>query len=528
MNPIIETFERRARVIPDHGLGLSVDLYSPDLFDLIQALETEAGDAGAPCGYLEIFKAAEQGLAWVRQRVPGLSVNYHAEGLWVTQPDMATAYPWEGELESAARHLRMLGSHWLTHECASKQMAGYSFGTYLPPVYTRAAAAAVARNVDCVQRALDRRLGGGEGQGPLLLLEMPPLTYFAFGDLPVPEFFRLVAEATPCGLVLDIGHLWTVSRYTGAWRSQSLEEFVQTFLERFPLDRVIQIHVAGLAVHETIGLAPSNQGAECSVPVPVFGADGAPVPRREPPWWIDAHGAPIPDVLFDMLEQVLAHPGLANLKGIALEVDTKSIPEIVREFGAFRRRFARWAERSGPVGIGGNTSAVTAARPDARLSADHEAGADLAHLYADYARAAAGVDREAIRRLPALGIQPGTIEAYRTYLRHEILAWGGALTDMFPQTCKALERAGVTLGEFVAFWFREARPVTTPYDFFLLKVERFLEFVGETLLSAAALAAREADELRQAYQTANEWGLAPQSGACPPSGDETPHTRCPS
>jgi len=486
MNQVVETFERRARVIPDHGLGLSVDLYSPDLFDLIEVLETEAGGAGVPCGYLEIFKAAEQGLARVRRRLPGVTFNYHAEGLWVTQPDMATAYPLEAELETAARHLRILGSHWFTHECASKQMAGYSFGTYLPPVYTRAAAAVVASNVDRVQGALDRRLGGDEGRGPLLLLEMPPLTYFAFGDLAVPEFFRLVAEATPCGLVLDIGHLWTVARYTGAWRSQSLQRFVQAFLERFPLDRVIQIHVAGLAVHEPPSHGDRHVG------------DGEPVP------WIDAHGAPIPAVLFDMLDQVLAHPGLVNLKGVALEVDTKSIPEIVREFGAFRRRFARWVERPGPVGIGGSASSVPAARPGSRGSAEQEAGADLVHLYADYARAVAGVDWEAVRRLPALGIEPGSLEAYRTYLRHEILAWGGALTDMFPQTCKALERAGVALDEFLAFWFREARPATTPYDFFLLKVERFREFVGETLPSAASLAAREAEDLRQAYQTVNE------------------------
>ena len=56
-----------------------------------------------------------------------------------------------------------------------------------------------------------------------------------------------MTDRAACGLVLDIGHLWTVYRYTGSWRRQRLEDFAAQFLEAFPMERVVEIHVAGLA-----------------------------------------------------------------------------------------------------------------------------------------------------------------------------------------------------------------------------------------------------------------------------------------
>ena len=80
------------------------------------------------------------------------------------------------------------------------------------------------------------------------------------------------------------------------------------------------------------------------------------------------------------------------------------------------------------------------------------------------------------------------LTCYRTsYLPHEILHWGGDLAEMFPQTCRILAERGVCLTEFVAFWFRAPRPLTQSYDFFLLKIERFLEFVAESAPDARDL-----------------------------------------
>jgi hypothetical protein len=91
-----------------------------------------------------------------------------------------------------------------------------------------------------------------------------------------------------------------------------------------------------------------------------------------------------------------------------------------------------------------------------------------------------------------------------SYLPYEILHWGGDLAEMFPQTCRILAERGVCLTEFVAFWFRAPRPLTQSYDFFLLKIERFLEFVAESAPDARVCVERESDLLRQAYAQANE------------------------
>jgi hypothetical protein len=112
-------------------------------------------------------------------------------------------------------------------------------------------------------------------------------------------------------------------------------------------------------------------------------------------------------------------------------------------------------------------------------------------------RAAAG--------LPVLGGDASSLALYIDhYLPYEILEWGGAVRDMFPETCRLLDEAGVNLNDFVRFWFREPRMTGQSYDFFLLKIERFIEFVHEALPDAIETAEREADSLRSGYEAACE------------------------
>src|SRR4026208_355163 len=170
-----QQFQRRAEAVPKLGLGLSVDVYSPDLYELMSRFE---GLVSRPA-YLEIFRATTTALQAVRQYLPRLPLAYHGEGLWITQPDFSSAPFFENELDEVASQLDTLCSLWLNHECATKQMAGYSFGTYLPPLFTPLSARIVAGNIELVQQAMDRQAARGDGTAPLFLLEMPPLTYFA-------------------------------------------------------------------------------------------------------------------------------------------------------------------------------------------------------------------------------------------------------------------------------------------------------------------------------------------------------------
>lgn len=485
MTSIDQEFLKRVTRIPHHGLGLSVDVYTPDLFELVEALDRRE----VTYSYLEIFKAAPAALELVRRHLPNVRLAYHAEGLWVTQPDPERLSPFDAELDETAEQLRILDSHWLNHECAAKQMAGYTFGTYLPALFTKASAEVTAANIAHAQQRLDRTIPARDGMGPLFLLETPPLTYVGFGDLGLADFFRLVTDLTPCGVVLDIGHLWTVYRYTGEWRRRPLTAFLAELLDAFSLERVVEIHMAGLALHPSV---PSQTRA-----------------TGEPPLWIDAHGAPIPDLLTDMLAQVLEHKGLAHLKGVALEVDTKPIPMIVEEFAQARERFGGRIARDGRDARDMREASLAFPAFPASLAPRTPrpvpAASRLAEQYDRYAQIVTG---RADASLPVLGQDASALPLYvEHYLPHEILEWGGAVREMFPETCRDLDRTGIPLDKFVRFWFREPREpheIAQAYDFFLFKTSRFVEFVREVLPASVETAQREAQALREGYQAACE------------------------
>lgn len=475
-----QDFQRRLRPIPPQGMGLSVDVYSPDLFELM----TQLKERGLRPNYLEVFKATTTALTAVRQALPDLALAYHGEGLWITQPDVQGSPFFQRDVGEMVAQLHCIQSLWLNHECAMKQMAGYSFGTYVPPLYTPLSAEVVAANIAMVQEAMDRQGARADGTAPLFLLELPPLTYFSAGRITIPHFFRLVTDLAPCGLVLDIGHLWTVYRYTTVRRRMSLERFVREFLDEFPLERVVEIHVAGLACHESAG------DLELSA---------------EPPVWLDAHAAPIPSVLFTMLEQVLAHPNLVSLRAVALEVDTKPIETIMEEYAEAVRRFGPVVQRTMARGLGAEPvdRVVSSCSTQGLVSQS-----DRQQLRDDYGLYAQIISGQAPVAGPdwqdAAEDQTG-LRSYRTtYLPYEILHWGGDLSEMFPQTCRLVAERNVDLAEFVSFWFRAPRPLTGSYDFFLLKIERFIEFVAEFAPGALACVEEESAVLRRAYAEANE------------------------
>ncbi|MDH5639777.1 MAG: DUF692 family protein [Nitrospira sp.] len=487
VDPVAAEFARRLEQVPVHGLGLSVDVYSPDLRSLLGALRKRQ----VLPSYLEIFRAASTALDVVRRQVGDCLLTYHGEGLWLSQPETVGDPVFAREIQEVAGHLRTLESAWLNHECATKYVAGHAYGTYLPPLYTESSAAVVAENTLIMQALLDGHCRLATGATPLVLLEMPPLTYFVAGTLAIPEFFRLVTRMAPCGLVLDIGHLWTVYRYSGAWRTGSLMQFVDDFLDEFPMDRVVEIHVAGLAIHESSLADPSALvGAKASEGIPA---------------WTDAHAAAIPPVLFEILDRVLGHPRLTALRGLALEVDTKPIPLIVDEFSGFAERYAWVISQMKHVGtVLQEGGVLPLPRPPIPIALRQALEAD----YDRYARVVTGqVEPEGSEWCHPTACTDD-LDIYRSvYLPYEILTWGGEIHTMFPDTCGRLVAKGVSLLRFVSFWFCRPQPVSGPYDFFLVKISRFLDFVREVAPELIGVSEREAEALRQDYDLANELPL---------------------
>lgn len=477
-------FIRRLEAIPMHGLGLSVDIHSPAVGNLRRSLQ----ERHLLPGYLEVFRTTTMALKNTMKDIGDGFLAYHGEGLWVTQPEVTETRAFQQAFTETVQHLQMLQSAWSNHECATKFLAGHYFGTYLPPLYTRPSAEIVGGNIRQIQSLLDQRCTLANGSTPLALLEMPPLTYFVAGTLSLPSFFRIVCDQSTCGLVLDVGHLWTVFRYSVAHRTQSLAQFVSTFLDEFPMERVVEIHVAGLDLHD-------SRGSHTSIP------SGHPSEAALPPW-IDAHGAPIPPVLFEMLDQILSHPRLTNLKGLALEVDTKPVELIVAEFAEFSQRYNSALPRI-PMTDGISFGAETSSLPDEQRSAATKQV--LKEAYDQYLRVLTGKAEPVGPEWEQSTAYGEELDRYRAgYLPHEILHWGGELEDMFVESCRRLRERGLSLEGFVTFWFRESRPSAESYDFFLLKVERFVEFVREVAPDLRSMVEREAREIRVAYRSVNE------------------------
>lgn len=485
MSDVDQIFHARLGRIPPHGLGLSVDVYSPPITELIEGLH----GAGLPCDYWEVFRANHSALARVRQLLPTARLEYHAEGLWLTQPHLDRIIPLADELQVTTDHLKALGSTWMNHECASKQMAGYTFGTYLPPLLTHESAEVTAQNARSVQRKLDMACAEGPAS-PLLLLEVPPLTYFQYGALSVPAFFRRVTAQAPCGLVLDVGHVWTIYRYAGYGRSRSLEQFLAEFLDSFPMHRIVELHMAGLDEHPLVPLAEASRAS------------------GDPPLWIDDHTARIPEVLWEMLDQILEHPELRSLRGIALEVDSKPVRLIAEEFRRFRKQYGCWTASStaGEVPQTVGESPFSAyQQPETEISIPCATADHVVQAYHHYSRVILG-DASGEHDGPSV-LDEAMLDAYRTYFRYEILEWGGRLEDMFPESCRALEAEGCSLEPFVEFWSQDPGWADRePYDFFLFKIARFLAFVERTCPPALPRARSEASQLRASYRLVTEDG----------------------
>lgn len=477
-------FIRRLVAIPTHGLGLSVDIHSPAVGHLRRSLQ----ERHLLPGYLEVFRATTTALKNTMKEAGDGLLAYHGEGLWVTQPEVTETMAFQQAFTETIQHLQVLQSAWLNHECATKFLAGHYFGTYLPPLYTRSSAEIVGENIRQIQSLLDQQCGLPNGNTPLVLLEMPPLTYFVAGTLSLPSFFRIVCDQSSCGLVLDVGHLWTVFRYSWAGRTQTLAQFVHTFLDEFPMERVVEIHVAGLDLHDSSGSTisiPSSHSSEAVFPA-----------------WIDAHGAPIPAVLFEMLDQILSHPRLTNLKGLALEVDTKSVELIVEEFAEFSRRYTSVFPR---IAMTNKGSFGTEADSLPEGESPTMTRQDVKDAYDHYVRVLTGKAEPVGSEWEESTAYGEELDRYRAeYLPHEILHWGGDLEDMFVESCRRLRERGLSLEGFVSFWFRESRPSAESYDFFLLKVERFVEFVCEVAPDLRSMVEGEAHELRVAYRSVNE------------------------
>jgi uncharacterized protein len=157
-------------------------------------------------------------------------------------------------------------------------------GLLLPPVLSLESAEQTAQVVSTIQ----------EKTGFLVLPENPPSLYY-LGTMHILEYFAKVAELCDCGLLLDAAHLAIFQKARGLSPLDGLDNF--------PLDRVIELHVAG--------------GGEASTP------DGY-------QYIDDDHRAHVHADVWTIVESLIER--LPNLKAIAYECEHNAPEDTVETF----------------------------------------------------------------------------------------------------------------------------------------------------------------------------------------------------
>jgi uncharacterized protein len=273
--------------LPHLGVGLSAEPGSS--VTGIDASELDAAHPGL-VHFLEYGSDLDRGLddhvrRWAQS---GRPTTYHFLDVNLEEPEDVDAR-WLDETTRAAREI---GAAWL---CGDAGL--WHFGTrdrghqlLLPPVLTRESADAVAESIGLIQSAT----------GFAVLPENPPGAFF-LGDLHILDYFARVADRAGCGLLLDCAHLAMFQRLRGLAPTAGLDGF--------PLDRVIELHIAGGTVVDVDGLELIE----------------------------DAHDPePLPDT-WQILEAVL--PRAPNVKAIVYECEKNPPDAVVANFRRLNRMF---------------------------------------------------------------------------------------------------------------------------------------------------------------------------------------------
>lgn len=261
----------------------------PELFDVveIEPQTTWMRTSGAAASYSVKEEMIQHLLS-----LPGRKL-VHSVGT----PVGGSVRPEPAQLTLLSDAIRRFESPWVSDHLSFNQTPEFATGFFLPPRQTVEGVETVTTSIRDLQRALSVPLAIETGVNYLRPRH---------DELRDGEFVRRVAEASDCGLLLDLHNVFA-NALNGR---QPLDEF----LADLPLERVWEVHLAG--------------GMEL---------DG---------FWLDAHSGAIPDALYAIAERVI--PMLPNLGAIIFEIFPSFVPavglDLVEE--QMHRLHALWACRS--------------------------------------------------------------------------------------------------------------------------------------------------------------------------------------
>ena len=198
-------------------------------------------------------------------------------------------------LDALAALVTRIEPPWWSEHVSFTRAGSVEIGHLTPLPFTSEALDALCANIAEVRSRIDT---------PLILENITYILALPGAEMSEAEFLTELSNRTECGLLLDVTNL-----YTNAV-NHSFDPV--DFLDRLPLDRVVQLHVAGGHWHD--GLL------------------------------IDSHSHPIPREVWELTEEIVAR---APVKGIILERDEALPPidELLTDLDRARaigRRHGRW------------------------------------------------------------------------------------------------------------------------------------------------------------------------------------------
>ena len=271
-----------AQHLPTLGIGISTEYgasTTPGALDVL-ALRQRYPQFAA---FLEIGVEVVKGLDtmahdWIQS---GLPTTYHFLDINLDESEDFDE-PW---LAAMQRLTQQMHPAWLCGDAGLWHLGRRERGhmLLLPPILSHEAACGQAEGI----MRLRQRLGYE------VLPENPPGHVF-LGDLHILDFFATVLQQADTGMLLDCAHLAMYQRCMGY--------APRTALDGFPLDRIVELHVAGSAQKEHDGFV----------------------------YWDDDH---TPEVLADTWEIFdWVAPRAPHLKAVVLECERNALEAVVPGF----------------------------------------------------------------------------------------------------------------------------------------------------------------------------------------------------
>lgn len=227
----MSTFAEKVNLLPRLGVGLSGEFNVAAKGMDVNWLKANHPDL---VHFYEYGGDLERGLddGVRRWAAAGQSVTYHFLDINLEEKEDLDPH-WIKRTKALASEIN---AAWLCGDAGRWHFAQRErgHGMLMPPILCRESAIETAESIRLIEAET----------GFSVLPENPPAVIY-LGDLHILDYFALVAEQADCGLLLDCAHL--------AIFQQTRNLPPLTGLDNFPLDRVVEMHVAGGAFADVEG-----------------------------------------------------------------------------------------------------------------------------------------------------------------------------------------------------------------------------------------------------------------------------------